>query len=219
MSQLEIGGVVVDRGAAFEHARHYLTDGSGWGYPAYDAYEADRAAGPLTDADLLAPVLLNVSRMRIRTYEALQVVRDDLDALLVRVPADLDLLHANEDDIALLGDMFAVLDGHDVWGARGTVLAKVLHRKRPRFVPLYDDQVRAVYQDGPNAPVPRQQDRTWRVFIQLYATAVLQDLRREAAFWEEIVALAPGPPIAPLRALDIVAWWAGKPGKSGPRDA
>ncbi len=67
LNELGIGGVTVDRDEALDHARRYLTDGSGWAYPAYDVYEADRAAGPLTDADLLAPVLLNVNRLSIRT--------------------------------------------------------------------------------------------------------------------------------------------------------
>lgn len=96
-------------------------------------------------------------------------------------------------------------------GAQGTVLAKVLHRKRPRFIPLYDDQVRSVYQDGPNPPVPPQPGRSWSEFIVLFAAAVQQDLRDEAQFWAEVTALAPGPKITPVRALDIVAWWAGRP--------
>lgn len=79
MNELRIGGVIVNRDNALDHARRYLTDGTGWAYPAYDAYEQERAAGPLTDADLLAPVLLNVNRMTIRTYEALQAVRAELD--------------------------------------------------------------------------------------------------------------------------------------------
>ncbi len=216
MDALRIGGIVVDRGKALAHARRYLTDGTGWAYPAYDAYERDRAAGPLTDPDLLAPVLLNVSRMRIKTYEALQAKREELDEHLARIPLSLNLIDADAADLAVLGGMFAVLDGPGVWGARGTVLAKVLHRKRPRFVPLYDEQVRAVYQVGPDAPVkppPRRTRRTWRDFVVLYAEAVREDLRREADTWAEIAALAPDPPITPLRALDIVAWKAGQPGQ------
>ncbi len=217
MDEVRIGGVMVDRGDALDHARRYLTDGTGWAYPAYDAYERDRAAGPLTDADLLAPVLLNVNRMKIRTYEALQDKRAELDEHLARVPLDFDLADADTDELAVLGDMFAVLDGPGVWGARGTVLAKVLHRKRPRFVPLYDEQVRGVYQNGEGAPVPpppRRTRRAWRDFVVLYAAAVQADLRREADLWAEIAALAPDPPITPLRALDIVAWWAGQPGRA-----
>ena len=175
--------------------------------------EAERAAGPLTDADFLAPLLLNVNQLKIRTYEALQHVRGTLDAVLSRIPLDLDLTEASSEQIQLLGELFAVLDDPGVWGAQGTVLAKVLHRKRPRFVPLYDEQVRAVYQDGPAATVthaPRG-GRSWAEFIVLFATAVQADLRRENSFWQQIADLGPGPKITPLRALDIVAWWAGRP--------
>jgi hypothetical protein len=213
MTNLLVGGVTVDREQAMVHARHYLTDGSGWAYPSYDAYEAARATGPLTDADFLAPLLLNVNELKIRTYEALQKVRGTLDEILNRVPVDLHLADANPDDLLLLGELFAVLDEPGVWGARGTVLAKVLHRKRPHFVPLYDEQVRAVYQDGPDATVTRapKGGRPWSEFIVLFATAVQADLHREHAFWQQIVELAPGPKITTLRALDIVAWWAGRP--------
>lgn len=148
MSALRVGGVVLDRGEALAHARRYLTDGVGWAYPSYDAYERQRAVGPLSDADLLAPVLLNVSRLRIKTYETLQAKRDELDEFLACIPLDLELASAGPDDLAMLGDMFAVLDGPGVWGARGTALAKILHRKRPNFVPLYDEQVRRTYQEG-----------------------------------------------------------------------
>jgi hypothetical protein len=210
VSDLRIGGVVVDRADAFKHASRYLTGGSGWAYPSYDGYEADRATGPLTDADLLAPVLLNVNHLKIETYEALQAVRPTLDDVLARIPPDLDLADATEVQLPLLGELFSVLDGAGIPGARGTVLSKVLHRKRPRFIPLYDEQVRAIYQDGNAAPVPPHQGRTWSAFVVQFAAAVQDDLRREAPFWAQIAALAPGPPITPLRALDIVAWSAGR---------
>lgn len=151
--------------------------------------------------------------MKIKTYESLQNKRAALDEHLARIPLDLDLVDADADDLAVLGDMFAVLDGPGVWGAKGTVLAKVLHRKRPRFVPLYDEQVRAVYQDGPDAPVPpppRRTRRAWEDFVVLFAAAVQDDLRREKDFWAEIVSMASEPPITSLRALDIVAWKAGQ---------
>lgn len=101
-----------------------------------------------------------------------------------------------------------------------TILAKILHRKRPGFIPLYDAQVRGVYRDGPDAPVPTVRGRSWCEFLPLFAAAVREDLVREMWFWQEVANLAPGPPITPLRALDIVAWWAGRPGRdtSPPED-
>lgn len=50
----------IDRQAAHELGRHYLSEGEGRPYPAYDRFDTARAAGPLGDSDLLAPVLLNV---------------------------------------------------------------------------------------------------------------------------------------------------------------
>jgi hypothetical protein len=95
MSSLRIGGFDVDRAKALAHARRYLTD-----------------------ADLLAPVLLNVSRMKIKTYGGLQAKREELDEHLARIPTDLDLVAADEHALAVLGDMFAVLDGPGVWERR-----------------------------------------------------------------------------------------------------
>jgi len=210
MSILRVGGVTVDRDEAFAHARRYLTDGAGWAYPSYDAFDAEHATGPLTDADFLAPMLLNVNQLKIRTYEALQAQRRPLDEALAQIPLDLDLADADADQLKPLGELFSVLDGPGVWGAQGTVLAKVLHRKRPRFVPLYDEQVRGVYQDKPDGPVPWQPGRSWQEFMVLFAAAVQQDLRDEAEFWAEVADVAPGPKITAVRALDIVAWWAGR---------
>jgi hypothetical protein len=209
LDMLQVGGVTVDRDAAFAHARDYLTRGTGWAYPSYDGYDAEHAAGPLVDADLLAPILLNVPHIKIATYVALQAVRPRLQEALDRIPPDADLADASTEDLALLGELFAVLDGGGVRGSRGTVLAKVLHRKRPGFIPLYDEQVRSVYQDGPAAPVPRQRGRSWQEFMVVFGAAVQRDLQREQEFWRSIATLAPGPPVTPLRALDIVAWWAG----------
>lgn len=125
------------------------------------------------------------------------------------IPLELSLVDAGPGEIARIGELFAVLDGSGIRGARGTLLSKVPHRKRPAFIPLYDGQVRRVYQDG--GPVPIERGRSWEEFAAVFATAVQDDLRRELPFWWSIAAMAPEPtPITPLRALDIVAWWAGR---------
>lgn len=208
MGDLQLGGRVVEREGALDYARRYLTDGAGWSYPSYDAYDEARATGPLTDGDFLAPMLLNV-RIKVRTYEGLQARREELDRHLARIPQALDLADATTADLGILGDLFSVLDEPGVYGARGTTLAKVLHRKRPGFIPLYDERVRVVYQTGNPAPVPPQRGRSWQEFMPMFAGAVQTDLRRETDFWDRITGLAPSPAITRLRALDIVAWWAG----------
>jgi hypothetical protein len=75
----------VDRAAAREFARRYLDPATGWAYPAYDAYDRERARGPLVDTDVLALVLLNV-QMKISTYRNLLAVRDELQHKLDRLP-------------------------------------------------------------------------------------------------------------------------------------
>ena len=166
------------------------------------------------DADFLAPVLLNVSHLRVRTYAGLKRERDTLQQVLDALPPGLDLRTAGADDLQRLGDLYSILDDAGVHGAQGTVLAKVLHRKRPAFIPLYDEQVRGVYVGGSPAPVPEPSGyRSWRDFLILFASAVRDDLRRESSFWESVASLAGEPSITPLRALDIVAWWAGDTGR------
>ena len=132
-----------------------------------------------------------------------------LDLLL----PDLSLADAGAEHVALIASLFAVLDEPGIPGARGTVLSKVLHRKRPALIPLYDRQVRTVYLDGAPAPVPydprRDRHRSWEEFMVLFVAAVRADLRRESSFWQDVADLAPLVQITPLRALDIVAWWAG----------
>ena len=109
-----------------------------------------------------------------------------LDLLL----PDLSLADAGAEHVALIASLFAVLDDSGIPGTRGTVLSKVLHRRRPALIPLHDGQVRTVCLDAEPAPVP-------------------YDPRREWSFWQDVADLAPLVPITPLRAFDIVAWWAG----------
>ena len=51
--------------------------------------------------------------------------------------------------------------------------------------------------------------------MPLLGAAMIEDLRREADYLAEVVAMATNPVITSLRALDIVAWQAGR--SSGPK--
>jgi len=179
-----------------------------YGYPAYDSYPG----GPsdlLSPTDLLAPVLLNV-RASLRAYYELLDRIPELNAVLARVSVLDELQNATDDQLMAFGDLFAILDGAGTPGVRGTTLAKVLHRKRPRFIPLYDEQIRRCYQDAPGAPVPWVKGRPWSEFAILFAAAVRTDLVRDYEQWAELAALSPTAPITALRALDIVGWHLGR---------
>lgn len=111
--------------------------------------------------------------------------------------------------LASVRELFADLDAESrARNVLGTTLAKVLHRKRPDLVPLYDEQVRRTYQVGEQAPLPVEPGRTWVEFMSLLVGSIKDDLNREVEFWDELTTLRPadGPQVSRLRALDIVAW-------------
>jgi hypothetical protein len=205
---LVIGGMRVDRAEARAFACRYLDPDTGWAYPAYDGYDSDRARGPLVDADFLAPVLLNV-RMSIATYGNLVGVRDVLQEKLSKLP-ERGLLEATGEDIDRVADLYSVIDAKRTHGARATTLSKVLHRKRPDLIPLYDTQVRRTYMGCPDAPVNAGgRTRSWRQMMAELIPAIQHDLEVERAFYDEVAEYASDPVITPLRALDIIAWWSG----------
>ncbi len=205
-----MGGIRVPRDEAFDPARRYLTDGSGWGYPAYERYEAPRALGPLTDADLLTQPLLNVKHFGLRVYESLQAVRPQLQESLDTIRPEASVLDATDDERESVRRMFALIDRRGIPGSRGTVLSKVLHRKRPRLIPLWDGNVEKVYLLGATPRIPPMgRRRSWGDFFLVFSDVVRADIEADRGFFEDVVALAVDPPISLLRAVDVVAWWAG----------
>jgi hypothetical protein len=211
MTEVRVGGARIPVDTALAWATMYLQPGHGiWAYPAYDGYQPSDTP-ELSDADLLAPVLLNV-RLSLRAYYGLQARRGDLDAILGRIDPEMSLASATDTDLQLIGDLFRVLDDSPIHGVRATILAKVLHRRRPSFVPLYDSHIRRCYQDRPDpltAPVPFVPGRGWADFMIELAGAMRKDLQEQETVWADIAQLASQPPITSLRALDIIGWFAG----------
>ena len=209
-SVLRVGGVEIDRALALDSAHSYLSRRDRFGYPAYDSFGSEGGPWQISDADFVAPVLLN-AEMNSRTFYALAAIRPHLERWLVDVPQDARLVEAGPAELEMLGDLFSVLDSDDLpVAARGAILAKVMHRKRPAFIPLYDRFVDYCYRGADQAPIAMDRHRTWRQFLPLLGQAIIDDLSTSADFFQEVAALANGPVITPLRALDIVAWYAGR---------
>ena len=207
---VRIGGVEVERELALESASSYLSRRDRFGYPAYDSFGSEGGPWQISDADLVAPVLLN-AEMNSRTFYALEGIRDHLESWLVNVPLDARLIEAGPAELAQLGELFSVLDSDDLpVDARGPLLAKVMHRKRPAFIPLYDRFVDYCYRGADNAPIPKDRKRGWRAFLPLLGQGIIDDLQAGQDFFQQVAGLAKGPVITPLRALDIVAWHAGR---------
>ncbi|GLY29494.1 DUF6308 family protein [Kineosporia sp. NBRC 101731] len=216
VTALKIGRFSISVAKAETWVRQYTAERTrpAYAYPAYDGYRASGRAGPLEDADLLAPVLLNV-RPTLEAYYWLQSRLPVLNEALDRIPPDASI---TGNDLGLLEPLFAVLDGNTRWGVGMPTLATVLHRKRPGFVPLWDERVRACYY-GADAPVPPVPGRGKGQLAVAVAAAMRDDLTAATPAWAALATIATEPAITPLRVLDIVAWQLGKDGESVPRQA
>jgi hypothetical protein len=182
-----------------------------YAYPAYDEYRPGSGPFELNDGDLLAPALLNAAPT-VRAFYSLQRVRVDLTDALSRIPVDLRLADAVADGTmpALIGDLVTVLDGPErPAGVRLTTLFKVLHRKRPDFIPLYDQFVGACYLGhGDEFPVRRVRRRSWRDYAVAVTAAVSSDLTAQEKVLGQLQPLAPG--VSTVRLLDVLAWKVGR---------
>ncbi|MFG2560058.1 DUF6308 family protein [Streptomyces sp. NPDC048496] len=186
--------------------------GNPYAYPLYDRMDTGSGPDELNDGDLLAPLLVNAGPT-IKAVFNLQAVRPELEAALTRVPLDLTLQSAVADGVhrPLLEPLVRILDRPGgVPGVRGTTLMKILHRKRPHFVPLYDSRVYDCY-CGTSGDHPLRPDRkrTWVEFFAVLAEAMVADLDSQPQQWKVIAVNAPED-VSLLRVLDVVAWNLGR---------
>jgi len=182
----------------------YLDPRNGYAYPSYDTLVTNGCA-QLVDGDLLAPALMGVDLDRAR----FRLLRDMLPAL--EGVADLPpvaLQDADDDHVLCVAGIFGMLDEprYAGRGVRGTIVSKVLHRKRPDLVPLYDSRIFEAY-TAPGA-LPRSTDRSWQQFMALLCAQMREDLRAEADAFARLEALAADAdaPVTQLRILDILVW-------------
>jgi len=182
----------------------YVDVRNGFAYPSYDRLVTNGSPA-LVDGDLLAPSLIGAEVDRGR----FSLLREMLPALsgVADLPAG-PIEDADDAAIGQVADLFAVLDEapYAGKGVRGTILSKVLHRKRPDLVPLYDSRIFESY-TAPGA-IPRAAHRTWREFMQLLCTQMREDLRSESEAFDELVGVAgdAGALLTRLRILDILVW-------------
>jgi len=211
MNIVQVGGVTANAADISAKVNRYLTDGGGrWSYPAYDSYPGSpgTAIGP---ADLLAPALLNVRMKNVGTYYALEGVLGQLNERLDAFP-EKSLRDAEAEDLKPLVHFIEILDSPGIHGSRLTMLAKIVHRKRPALFPLYDSHVWKCYVGGDGFPLPVDNKRTWGHFAEAWLPAIQRDLRDQWDFWQDLASLAEETPVTPLRVLDIAAWFMGGPG-------
>lgn len=206
MMKLKVGGATVDFDEAKSWAWTYLNERPKTSaYPAYDGYPGspDASVGP---QDLLAVVLLNVSNNPLPVYYGLESLMPSINERLQEPVIAGDLASADCNTLEAVAHLFGVLDSTPTKYVRLTTLSKVLHRKRPHLIPLFDDNIGYCYSECEGAPLPFDGERSRAGYRAAWLKALQKDLVDQLPQWEEIAAMAPGPKITPLRALDIIGW-------------
>lgn len=206
MTTLKVGGATVEFDEAKGWAWTYLHERPRTSaYPAYDGYPG--SANDLVGAqDLLAVVLLNVSNNPIPVYYGLESLTPSINDRLQDAAMVGELADADSATLEAIVRLFGVLEAAPAKYVRLTTLSKVLHRKRPNLIPLFDDNIAYCYSECVGAPVPFEDGRSRADYRLKWLKAVQEDLANQLSHWEDIAAMAPGPKITPLRALDIIGW-------------
>ena len=182
----------------------YLDVRNGYSYPAYDLLETNGTAS-LVDGDLLAPALMGVHVDAGR----FALLREMLPALegVADLP-EVALQDADDDHVLCVAGLFGILDEprYAGRGVRGTIVSKVLHRKRPDLVPIYDSRIFEAY----TAPgvLARTTDHAWQDFMAQLCTQMREDLQTEQAAFLELQehAAGAGADLTQLRILDVLVW-------------
>ncbi|MDM7853670.1 DUF6308 family protein [Cellulomonas alba] len=211
MTKLRVGAETIDADAANRLVVTYLNSPSDhYAYPAYDGYPG--SAGPfIGPQDLFAPTLLNAGVRTLRAYYSLLDGLDGINERLTEVREDVALADADERDLAAAAHLFGYLDEATLFQVGLTKFAKIVHRKRPLLLPLWDVRIAWCYRDHPHAPVPPVKGRSWERFALEVLRHMQDDLRERPESWHRLARLTPpgGPAITALRALDIIGWHLG----------
>ena len=216
---VRVGGVERPREEILEYAADYLSDNGKWAYPAYDSFPG--TPGDLVgEADLLAICLLNAGQKMVPAYYGMQKLLDAMNETLQSPSLQGDFTDAGSETLNAVAEIFGILDKYPTPHVGKTKLMKVLHRKRPSLIPLFDGNIRRCYSELGSKPVPSDSHRTHRDFAVEWLPVLQKDLREQRGFWDEVVSLAkPDVPITPLRAIDIVGWHMGRQSKQSTRSA
>lgn len=207
---LKVGGLTIEFDKAHAWVKRYLQNEEGWAYPAYDSYPGS-GTPRLTEVDLLAMVLPHAYQKPVASFYTLHRLLPKLNLLLDDGKLSGPLGQAEPETLAAVARLFSVLDDGKTPHVSLVKLSKVLHRKRPELIPLYDQNLRRVYFDlGMTPRLKRDSGRNWEDYVLAYASAVKEDLHSQADKWDTLASLAPNTPITPLRALDIVGWGLGE---------
>ena len=152
-----------------------------------------------TDADVSAGAMLSVSIPPRAIIELLSRQSGRLSELLAEIPYDLDLHEADATVIGPGSPAWQVWDSlNEIHGIGWVTANKLLARKRPRLLPVYDEVVREVVGDPEN-------------FWESLREALQADGKSLARRLRTIGAEAGAPHLSVIRVFDMIAWGTGAP--------
>lgn len=214
---VRVGALMVPLGTARTWLRDYFDEDRNRGseqpyaFPAYDNFDSGSGATTLNDGDLLTPALLNV-RPGLAAFYGLQSVRSELEEGLAATSESVTLQSAVYDGTLRqrLQSFIGFLDSSRPHGVRLTTVTKILHRKRPEFMPLHDQFVkRCYYGTAPSHPVQPSKSRSTVDYWAAMCTAINEDLVTQPELWAGFAGVS-RQNVSALRLLDVIAWRAGK---------
>lgn len=199
--QLTLGGRTMPLDEAKAFAQKYLSGEGNWAYPAYDAYPGHTGAD-VGRADLLAVALLNAHQRPVESYYGLESLMPLINERLIDPDLHGSLAGADQGTIDAIARLFGILDEKRPKHVSLTKLSKVLHRKRPELLPLYDRNIWRCYAEG--GLIPKDPNRSWHDYAQRLLAAMKRDLTDQMDHWQEIADLATQVKITPLRARTLL---------------
>lgn len=198
-------------GKYFDEERNRVSK-TPYAFSAYHHFDSGSGPTELNDGDLLAPALLNV-RPSVAAFYGLQSVRGELESGLTATSAPVTLQSAVDDGTLRKRRLpfIGFLDSNHRHGVGLTTVTKILHRKRPEFMPLHDQFVkRCYYGAGACHPIQPSRSRSTVDYWAVMCTAINEDLVTQPAAWASFSEILRRQAVSPLRLLDVVAWHAGK---------
>ena len=172
---------------------------------------ADPSPDRLTMEDIQSTALLSVSLKPVTTIALLEQ-NDRLTGLLAQIPTDLDLAAAPDADEPWTGFWVEAAEAHsilrEVNGVARTVASKLLARKRPALLPVWDTRVSGILG---TAGV----DNDWQLMQSVFRAhqPALKSLLRElTARFPDVDRVRA---LTELRVLDIVLWMSEEPSNPG----
>lgn len=153
-----------------------------------------------TAEDLIAVTMLAVEIRREVALHILVTDRNRLSELLRQIPMDLDLVGVDPAAITPDWPAWRLYDSLLAVHHLGrTTVTKLIARKRPRLIPIYDTEI--------NRTLGLEKGAHWQ---PLAAELRAQNRRLHDRLVELHAKAGLGPEVSPLRVLDVLAWRVGK---------